>query len=281
MAVDYIIDKSCPVKDEVGSEGLINLIKSRNRAGEIFRRLVEDGKTESEALETSFTLQMYSAETGEAEVNKVTVRDLFKETSQLKDLAIHCQSCPLNDGEGFGCYDVVNYPISAEAERWIAQLGDIAVAKGLPESILLKFILDEEVTGEFFSRMRADDKSVFLQYPEPLEVVVEKKLLKKTKINTDQILDMLFAIGTMERTHQMFLLFFSSGVTISDEEPDPQTFLGNVQAAAVRSEEAGVRYWIFNLPPVPSDDPSITQVKRFFRSVFAAFATGETLSVDY
>lgn len=281
MAIDYIIDKECPVKEEVGAEGLIQLIKSRNRAGEIFRRLVEDGKSESEALATSFTVQMYSAESGQAEVKQVTVRDLFKETSQLKELAEHCGSCPLNSGEGFGCYDTVNYPISAEAERWLSQLGQMAVAKGLPESILIKFILDEEVPGEFFGRMRADDNTVFLQYPEPLEIIVEKKLLKKTKVNTDQILDMMFAIGTMERTHQMFLLFFSSGVTISSEEPDPEAFLGNVQAAAVRSEEGELRYWIFNLRPIPSDDHSITQIKRFFRSVFAAFATGETLSVDY
>ena len=281
MAIDYIIDRNCPVKDEVGADGLVELIKSRNRAAEIFRRLIEDGKSEAEALQTSFSIQMYSSVTGEAEVKKVTVRDLFSQTSQLKDLAVHCESCPLNQGEGFGCYDVINYPISAEAERWLVQLANAAQAKGLPESILLKFILDEEVTGEFFGRLRRNDQTVFLQYPEPLEVVVEKKLLKKTKVNTDQILDMLFAIGTMERTHQMFLLFFSSGVTISNQEPDPQAFLGNVQAAAVSSEDGETRYWIFNLPPIPSDDQSISQLKRYFRNVFAAFAVGETVTVDY
>ncbi len=281
MAIDYIINKDCKVKEEVGADGLIQLIKSRNRAGDIFRRLVEEGKSETEALQTSFTVQLYAAETGESEVKKVTVRDLFRETSQLKELAVHCESCPLNNGEGFGCYDSVSYPISAEAERWISQLGQVAVAKGLPESILLKFILDEEVTGEFFSRMRRDEANVFLQYPEPLEILVEKKLLKKTKVNTDQILDMMFAIGTMERTHQMFLLFFSSGVTISDAEPDPEAFLGNIQAAAIRGDAGELLYWIFNLRPIPSDDTSITQIKRFFRAVFASFATGENLSVDY
>ncbi len=281
MAIDYIIDKSCAVKEEVGTDGLVDLIKNRNRAAQIFRKLVEDGKSEGEALETSFSIQMFSAETGQAEVKKVTVRDLFSKTSQLKDLAKSCENCPLSDGEGFGCYHHINYPISAEAERWLVQLAHAAQAKGLPESILLKFILDEEVTGEFFGRLRKDERSMFLQYPEPLEVVVKKKLLKKTKINTDQILDMLFAIGTMERTHQMFLLFFSSGVSISAQEPDPTTFVGDVQAAAVQSDDGEVRYWIFNLPPAPSDDLSIQQIKRYFRKVFAAFAVGETLTVDY
>ncbi len=281
MAIDYIINKDCEVKEEVGSAGLIQLIKSRNRAAEIFLSLIEEGKSESEALQTSFSVQLYASKTGESEVKKVTVRDLFRETSQLKELALHCESCPINSGEGFGCYNTVSYPISTEAEKWISQLGQLAVVKGLPESILLKFILDEEVTGEFFAKMRRDIKSTFLQYPEPLEILVEKKLLKRTKVNTNQILDMLFAIGTMERTHQMLLLFFSSGVTISHKEPDPEFLLGNIQAAAVKGESGELRYWIFNLPPIPSDDVSITQIKRFFRSVFAGFAIGETLSVDY
>jgi len=281
VAIDFIIDKACPVKEDLPPEDLIDLIKSRNRAGEIFRRLLEEGKSEAEALETSFSVQMYSGDTGTNDIKNVTVRDLFQETDQLKTLVQHCENCPLNDGEGFGCYNVINYPISTEGERWLARLAQASVDKGMPNSILLKFILDEGVTGEIFGRLRADSRGVFIQNPSPFEVVVEKKLLKKTKVHTDQIFDMLFALGTMERTHQMFLLFFSGGVSISDQEPNPELFSGAVQAAAIKGEDDDVSYWVFDLPPAPSDDASITQMKRYFRSVFAAFATGQTMTMDY
>lgn len=281
MAIDFIIDKTCPVKEALPREQLIDLIKSRNRAGEIFRRLLDEGNTDSEALETSFSVQMYSGESGTNEIKKVTVRSLFQETDQLKELVHHCETCPLNDGEGFGCYNVVSYPISTDGERWLARLGEAAVDKGLPNNILLRFIMDEDVTGEIFAKLRADSRGVFLQQNAPFEVVIEKKLLKKTKVNTDQILDMLFSLGTMERTHQMFLLFFSGGVIISDDEPNPELFTGSVQAAAIKGADESVSYWVFDLSPAPSDDVSITQMKRYFRSVFAAFATGETLTMDY
>lgn len=281
MAIDYIIDKTCSVKEAVGTDGLIDLVKSRNRAIGIYQRLLEEGKGEQEALDTSFFVQTYTAG-GEVETKQVTVRDLFQQSDRLKELAPMCKECPLNTkADGFGCYKTVNYPVSAEAERWLAQLAGAAQERGLPNSVLIKFILDEEVQGDIFGRMRKDEQGRFVESNAPIEVLVEKKLLKKTKINTDQLLDMLFAVGKMERTHQMFLIFYSGGVTISNEEPDPALYVGDFQAAAIRNSEGGMGYWSFSLPPAPSDDYCIVQIKEYLRAVFAAFATGVTISVDY
>ena len=281
MAIDYIINKECPVKEAVGAGGLIDLVKSRNRAIGIYQRLLDDGKNEQEALDTSFFVQTYNA-TGEMDTKQVTVRELFQQSNRLKELAPNCKDCPLNTkADGFGCYKNINYPVSGEAERWLAQLAEAAQSRGLPDSILIKFILDEEVKGEIFGRMRKDEQGRFLEAAAPFEVMVEKKLLKKTKVNTDQVMDMLFAVGEMQRTHQMFLIFFSGGVNISGEEPDPSHYPGDFQAAAIRNDEGGMNYWAFSLPPAPSDDYSIMQIKEYLRAVFASFATGVTISVDY
>lgn len=281
MAIDYIIDKACSVKEAVGADGLIDLVKSRNRAIGIYQRILGEGKTEQEALDTSFFVQTFVA-TGEANTEQVTVRDLFRRSDRLKELAPACKSCPLNTkADGFGCYKSIGYPVSAEAERWLAKLAEAAIQRGLPDSILIKFILDEEVPGEFFGRMRQDERGKFLESKSPFEVLVERKMLKKTKVSTDQILDMLFAVGEMQRTHQMFLIFFSGGVDISDEEPDPSHYIGDFQAAAIRGDNGKVDYWSFSLPPAPSDDYAIMQIKEYLRAVFAAFATGVTITVDY
>ena len=85
MAIDYIIDKECSVKEAVGTDGLVDLVKSRNRAVGIYQRLLDDGKTEQEALDTAFFVQTYQAE-GPSETRQVTVRDLFQQSDRLKEL---------------------------------------------------------------------------------------------------------------------------------------------------------------------------------------------------
>jgi len=279
--IDYIINKECDVKAELGIQGLIDLVKSRNQAVLVFRSLLEQGKTEKEAMDTTFVSQTVVVE-GEDQMREIKVRDLFTQTNHLKQLAPICADCPLNAGrEAFGCYRTVRYPISSEAERWLSGLVHQATEQGLPRSILIKFILDEEIPGEFFQRLRQDPHRRFLESQEPYEITVEKKLLKKTKVTTDQILDMMFALGTMERTHQMFLIFLSGAVVISDIEPDPRLYTSDFQAAAISGQDGKVDYWLFHLPLAPSDDESIGDIKEYFRNVFSAFATAQTISIDY
>ena len=274
MAVDYIINKVCAVKEELGSNELVQLIKSRTWASQLFQHLLEEGMSEEQALDIRYTVQT-RVQNGESKTRQVTVREIFSQSDALKGLSHHCQDCPLNRGEGFGCYDAVNYPISAEAERWLAVRTERAIKAGLPNSILV-----EAVTGEFFGNLRSDPNGVYLVASEPYEVLVEKKVMRKVKVDTNQVLDMMFAVGVMERTHQMFLILFSGGVRITQEEPDPTQFRQGVQIASV-SSEGGANYWIFDLPPEPSDDHSIRQLKTYLRLVFAAFATGSELEVDF
>ena len=242
--------------------------------------LRQEGKSDAEALDTSFTIQMLSPE-GVSQSNRVSVRDLFQESSQLKDLAPHCQDCPLNvNSEAFGCYNAVTYPITVEAERWLAELANRAAERGLPHSILLKFILDEEVSGEFFKSMREeDDKQVFLESKQAEEIGPIEDT--ESKVSTDQILDMMFALRTLERTHQMFLIFLSGGVYISNQEPDPRLYTADFQAAAISGQDGVVDYWLYHLPPAPSDDKSILEIKEYFRAIFTAFATSESIDLDY
>lgn len=278
--IDYIINKSCPVKTELSAEELIDLVKSRNRAAGFFQMLRQEGKSDADALDTSFTIQMVGPD-GQSRSNRVSVRDLFQESSQLKELAPHCQDCPLNvNSEAFGCYNSVTYPITAEAERWLAELAARAAERGLPHSILLKFIVDENVPGEFFGAMRkAEGRQTFLELDGPAEVGPIEETGKN--VNTDQILDMMFALRTLERTHQMFLIFLSGGVYISNQEPDPRLYTADFQAAAISGKDGVVDYWLYHLPPAPSDDKSILEIKEYFRAIFTAFATGESIDLDY
>lgn len=275
MAIDYIIDKSCAVKEDTGVSGLVDLVKSRNRAMAIYKRMLESGHDENSALDAGFFIQTMAPD-GESVSKEVSVRELLRESKVLKELANHCSDCELNRDDGFGCYQTIQYPISGDAERWLAQLVQVAWEKGLPFSILIRFIQDEEVSGELYGELRKANPKVYQELTEPVLVEVGDDF-----VNTNQILDMMFTLGVIERTHQMFLLFLSGGVEVQDHEPDPEQFTGDVQAAAIRQEGDSMKYWIFSLPPSPSDDPSILQIKAYFKAVFAAFATGHTLSLDY
>ncbi len=279
MAVDYIVNFDCKAKQELGSEGIIHLVKARSRAEALLSRFLDQGMSQSEAMSAQFGVQT-KLPNGESKVDTVSVGSLFKQAELLDDHRGACQACPVPLSAPFGCYSSINYPISEAAEEWLAKMAAKAIAAGMPNSILVKFILDQNVSGEHFAGMRNPEDFTYLSAAYPFEIEVEQEDNVPLLIDTNQILDMFFAIGEMQEVHQQFLLFFSGGLSIQDHEPD-KSKIGIEYQAGVIQGEGNPRYWVFRMPDTLSDDRSIRQIKAYLRAVFAAQCTAATVSVDF
>jgi hypothetical protein len=279
MAIDFIVNYSCKAKKDLDDQGIIHLVKSKQRAEALLQRFLDQGMRREEAMNARFGIQKVNP-SGAGELEMVTVGSLFKQAELLDDYREACLECPASGGTGFGCYQSVNYPISEVAEEWIAKMAAKAISAGMPNNILVRFILDQQVKGETFAKMRGQDNRMYTESEFPIEIEVEQAEGGPLLIDTNQILDMFFAVGEMGDVHQQFLLFFSGGLTIQDAAPDMSKIGIEYQVAALKTLNGPPRYWVYRMPDQLSDDRSIRQIKAFLRAVFAAQGNQATLTID-
>ena len=276
MAIDYIVDQPCPVKDTLTQEGMISLIKQRDRGMTVLELLMKDGKTRDQALATVVSVQIMTPAGVEDRDYKVS--ELLDEARVLDDLQKHCDECLAGRGETFGCLKSIHYPISGTAEAWLAATGKKAVEQGLPHSMALQYIHDNSVTGDQFRQMRADANSSFLELKKPLEVTLFKSILTRKTIYTDQILFLMLGYGKVKNPHHMsMLLSFSDALKVSDIKPAEES----CEMAVSFTGDNGLESWrSFNLPESGSDDQSVRELKEFFRTMFVAYVLDRELIVD-
>src|SRR5262245_30749667 len=118
MAVDHVIDLDCVPKDTLTTPGLLARLKARNRAEAIIK-LFRDHNDHRATSEMGFEMVRRTPD-GAEQTQLVMVKDLLDEAAPLEPLATHCVGCAANRaGRDFGCFDLVNYPISQAAELWL------------------------------------------------------------------------------------------------------------------------------------------------------------------
>lgn len=287
MAIDYIIDMDCEVKRQLTKDGMVSMIKQRDRANAIIDLLRREGKSCEEALGHTFRLQLRTPHGIQEKEQKVS--DLLESTRHLETLGAHCTRCllglnGLNEDrsagltiEPFCCYRSINYPISRKAEEWLAGTARGALAKGGVSMITLDYIIDNKVTGREINALRQGSQGRFLELEKPLEVVMSKGLLMKKAVNTGQLLFMLFGFPVVEPAQMLMLLHFADALEISDEKPDGNS---SRMAMGVKDENGPEKWWSFNLAFQEEDDRSVRQLKEFFRSMFLAYVLGKNITID-
>ncbi len=281
MAIDYIVNYNCKVKKELGDNAIIHLVKSQNRAEALLQRFIDQGMKREEAMNAKFGIQTVQP-SGSTDIEMVTVGSLFKQAELLDDHRDSCTDCPASCGTPFGCYQSINYPISEAAEEWLAKIAAKAISSGMPNSILVQFILDNHISGDSFGTMRgAQSQHPYLEAEFPVEIEVDRADELPLLVDTNQILEMFFGVGEMGDVHQQFILFFSAGLTIQDQAPNMSKVGIEYQVAAIKTLNGPPRYWVYRMPDHLSDDRSIRQIKAFFRAIFVAQGNQATLTVDF
>jgi hypothetical protein len=277
MAMDYLIDQPCKVKDVLSLDGLISLIKQRNRGLTILEMMKRDGKSDEQALNATFKVQVVTPQG--VQVKEQRVADLLNSTKKLDELRVYCNGCPANGGRAFGCYRSINYPISRKAEEWLAGVsGKAANSKG-PGMLQLQFIVEQKMDGGPFSKMRADPRGTFFESKKPLEipVTIGSGLFNKKTVNTDQVFNLLMGMGRMKGSHMKMLLLSSGGLSIVSEEPKAGSFQQMFKATDGNGKTS---WWTYNLKDDEGDDASTHMLKEFFRSLFITYALGKDMLIS-
>lgn len=283
MAIDYIIDIDCEIKRQLTKEGLVSMVKQRNYANAVVAALKKEGKSDDVIMKHEFRFQRMTP--GGIEEKPQKISDLLECTRHLDTLGAHCKTCYFGgngighlDGnvEPFGCYNIINYPISGKAEEWLADIARDALAKGGSRLLTLNYIIDNKVSGHEINKLR-NKQGRFLELKKPLEVVLNKSLMSRKTVDTGQIMFMLFGPSVVEPTRMTMLLLFAGAIKFYAEKPD-----GTVcqMTTRVKANDLPEMWWAFDLKQQEGEDRSITQLKHYFRSMFLACSIGKNITID-
>ncbi len=203
MGIDYVLVRDCAPRTALGSTGIIDLGKARERADLVLATVRAEGDDRPLAQITfDVSLRTPAGDT----VQTVRVQDLMEQAEPLEDLRHHCETCPVDvGGKGFGCTRYIAYPIPAAAEHWLmARLPeDLDSTAG---QFLLQALEDFGWDGAPVAAMRAqgntffeDDEPATIRWGDDDDAVT---------LSSDQVLQMMFHVGHLEPTHAMMLCLF-------------------------------------------------------------------------
>lgn len=277
MAIEYWLELECPVREYLGADRFKEMLKSRLIAIGTLDHLVADGMPETGALKQVLQRGQVSPD-GKQTTEEFGIGDVLERTRILDVLVDNCKKCPANFGEGYGCYNVVNFPISAHAEHWLALTTQFSVERKDTANIPVRVILDKKLKGEPFATMRSRLGPRAFELEESPVIRFKKGPFKDQKVTTDQLLDVLFLNREIKGSFLQVLAQFSGGLVIQDKEPRE----GEFQMAFALVDIKGKEKWlVFNLYDEDGDDQSTMHLKRFFHVVFRAAELEKSISVDF
>jgi hypothetical protein len=264
MAIDYVIQYDCLPRQELTTDGIIERLKSEERARTIidmFRRNGDDRPPSEMGFE--FTR---STPEGQEETRLIIVQDLLDKAAQLQPLAHHCQSCPANRaGKPYGCVGFIQYPISQAAEKWMMDRLPV------PDETLVWLLLRQGVKefqydGTSVQPLRDADNIYFE------ESQVFNRRLGEFDIDSNQLFEMIFAVGNINPNHAALLLLFMHAIP---RDLEASTIM-NIAPAPPDLEQ----HHPFLLKPDPEDDDSISELKAFFYALYLAWKLDVYLILD-
>ena len=229
MGIDFVLDAPCPVKDQLSTAGLIQLIKSRSRAQAILDIARQEGNNKP-ATEL-FITQVMQTPTGVAEQQKISAQALLDQAAPLDGLAHHCEDCAGRLArEPFTCYGSIRYPIQQRTEEWLLSL--------LPENLdstagvlLQKSIADFGYNGGPFVALRSNP-AFFASPQAPRRSWKGKGLFGRfttaLELTSTQLLQMMFGVGELQPAHCKMLCLFLGLVPHEigvEQFQNPRTFL--------------------------------------------------------
>lgn len=266
MGIDYIIDYDCAPKQTLTLPGLMGRLKGRDRAEaiiDLYRRNGDHRPVSEMGFEMTRRLP-----DGTEQTEVVLVQDLLNAAGDLVAQESHCIDCPANrTGVSFGCVGAINYPISADAERWLLdQLPDHS--RPLPYMLLQRAIREIGFTGGAARQLRAQP-GIYFEAPEPLE-----RDLAAIRVDGNQLFELLFLSGAIQPAHGMMLLQFFGGVS---QDLDADIIMQLANPPSDTWIEAHVPFLHVHMR---GDDDSVITLKQFFHALRLAFRLRMTVLLD-
>ncbi len=212
MSVDYFVQYPCKVREQIADEQLLQMIKSRDRANILLDVMRKNPKTDRSKPESEWTAMLHVQGPNGVVNQEIKIADLLAEARPLDALSAHCTGCTANlRRTAFGCGGAIHYPIAPETEEWLVSRlpEDLAGTAG---KVLLKAIADFKLDGAPIDAARSRNELYSLK--KPVERTWRALLSRKT-VNSSQVLQMLFNVGSMQPSHAKMVAFFLGFLTDS------------------------------------------------------------------
>lgn len=264
MAIDHIINYDCIPKRTLSTEGILERIKGEERATTIiglFRKNGDDRPPSQMGFE--FTR---STPDGEEETMVVVVQDLLDAAQDLVPLEHHCVNCPANRAKRrFGCMGFVQYPITAQAERWL--IDRLPVPDEPLTWLLLRHGVKEfEYDGETIRPLR-EVEGIYFENPFPIQ-----RKLGEFAIDSNQVFEMIFSVGSVAPNHGALILLFLNAMPRDIEADEIKTI--------APADTAKIAKYPFLHKDDPSDDATIRELKDFLHALYTAWTLDVKMILD-
>lgn len=264
MAIDYSIDYPCIPKQELTAEGIVERLKGEERARKIISLFRQHGDNRPPS-EMGFEFTR-STPDGSDETRVVVVQDLLDEAAKLKPYEHYCANCPANIRKRpFGCMGFIQYPISHAAEQWL--LDRLPVPDEPLVWLLLRQGIKEFEYDGLSVRPLRDNSDAYFE-----ERSVFSRKLGEFVIDSNQLFEMIFAVGNIYPNHAALLLLFLHAIN-RDIEADA---IMHITPAPLDADEQ----YPFLMQPQDSDDSTIDELKQFFFALYTAWKLSVPLLLD-
>ncbi len=264
MAIDYIIDYACVPKQTLGTEGILERLKGRERAESVIQLFRRNGDQRPPS-EMGFEMTRSTA-SGEEETRVVVVQELLNAADELTPLEHYCEGCPANAaGRPFGCMNRIDYPISRQGEIWLLK------QLPTPDEPLLWLLLRRGIEefgydGSSVQALRGGESPYFEEQDQ------FARQMGEFSITTNQVFEMIFTLGHIQPSHAGVLLLFFNAIR---RDLDADAIMHISQAP----EDVYERY-PFQLALEDGDDRSVRQIKQFFYALYVAWSLNLPLLLD-
>ncbi len=266
MAIDYVVDYSCVPRQTLGTEGILEALKARERAQSVIWLFRQNGdQRPPDQMGFEFTRTTLA---GEEETRVIVVQEMLDQAAVLDPLASYCAVCPANlTGAPFGCVGQIEYPISAAAERWlIDQLPGID--QPLVWMLLRQGVQELGYDGEPVRPLRANPT-----YFE--EQRVAGRDLVEFVITANQVFEMLFLLGDIQPAHAGILLLLFNAIP---REVEAAQIVQIMNRSLTTADIA--RDFPFQFKVSPDDDRTLIELKQFFQALHRAWSLNVRLVLD-
>ena len=212
MGIDYIVDLDCEPKQQLSTEGIVQLVKARSRAETILAMARDEGDQRPPS-QITFTVAINRS--GKLEKADVSVQALLDQAAPLEQHRGSCARCPANRGNanGYGCYASISYPLEPDTENFLlSRLPDKLEAPDgfMFSSAMRDFAWDGAQAGDM--RSQGD---TFFRLREP-----PTRKWPGLAISGNQLFHMMFHVGHLGSSHAMMLCMFFGLLSLGETEPE-------------------------------------------------------------
>jgi hypothetical protein len=273
MAITYLIDLDCPVKQAVRPVKMLRLLYQRERANEAFNRArKKDPSVRPEAVKVRVPVAVKS---GPPQIAETTAAEILGRFAELDALSQHCRECPARAlPTAFGCRGEIEFPISLRAEAWLMGLVHGESGDPVPR-MLLNYLASNGIVGNRVAEMRRTPE-VFFESKKALT----RRYDSGEKLSINQIFELLFMTEKISAGHARFLLgmfeLYEGNLPNDGRVED----FSNLRVFEKREAGAVVSRAGVKALPAPTDDRSMREIKQFFQAVFLAHELGVGMQIS-